>query len=139
MRSSLGSCIDGCSLEAVIPGVVLNHVGSSMYDFRPTHESIQQRKIKLATGPMRGMYPRAKETTTEVKTMTTRYADVAIAVSSPVYVTDCCCTAPARFACCREYVRFAITEHHELCRVYNIRMYPRNNSCLLAGARLTLK
>ncbi|KAJ7709555.1 hypothetical protein B0H17DRAFT_1190757 [Mycena rosella] len=54
-------------------------------------------EIKPATGRMCGMCPRAKEIGTEVKTITTRYADVATAVSSPVYDTSCYCTT-ARFA-----------------------------------------
>lgn len=46
---------------------------------------------------MYGMYESANETTTDVKTMTARYAEVASAFSIPLYV-DGGCTA-ARVPC----------------------------------------
>lgn len=44
------------------------------------------------------MWPSANDTTTEVKTITILYADVAMAVSIPVYVAGCC-AAMARVPC----------------------------------------
>lgn len=49
-----------------------------------TCESIQHMNRKPATGPTYGILLRVNEMTTEVKTMTILYAEVAIAVSMPV-------------------------------------------------------
>ena len=49
-----------------------------------THASTQHMKAKLINGPPYGIAPRAKDTITDVRTMTARYADVASIVSIPV-------------------------------------------------------
>lgn len=49
-----------------------------------THASIQHMKEKLINGPPYGIAPRAKDTMTDVRTMTARYADVASIVNIPV-------------------------------------------------------
>jgi len=59
----------------------------------PTHASTQHRKLKPINGPTYGTLPSANETTTDVNTITTRYADVASMVNIPVYVTGCWYTA----------------------------------------------
>ena len=58
------------------------------------------------------MYESANETTTDVKTITPRYAEVASALSMPLYVEGAC--AAARVPCWRVKVRFARSVHHEL-------------------------
>jgi hypothetical protein len=44
-------------------------------------------KMNPPVGPMYGIFCKANDTATEVKTITTLYAEVAIAVSIPLYVT----------------------------------------------------
>lgn len=62
---------------------------------------------------MYGTYRSANDTTTDVNTITTRYADVAIEFSMPAYVAGG--SAAAREPCWRVYVRRARCAHHELC------------------------
>ena len=79
---------------------------------RATHASTQQRNANPSGGPTYGTYASARETTTEVKTITPRYADVASAFSIPLYVAGG--AAAARVPCWRVKVRFALSVHHEL-------------------------
>ena len=66
--------------------------------------------MKPAAYPITGTYAKAKAMTTDVQIMTARYAEVASAVSMPVYVDG----AAFRLPCRSEYTRFATVEHHEL-------------------------
>lgn len=61
---------------------------------------------------MYGVYPRANEIATDVKTITPLYAEVARALSIPEYVIGC--GTAARGPRLRIYVRLATIEHHEL-------------------------
>lgn len=76
---------------------------------KPTHESTQHRNTKLAPRPKNGILLNANETTTEVQTMTTRYAEVAIARSIPVYDVDW--GGDGRPPCWSRYVLFAMIVH----------------------------
>jgi len=49
-----------------------------------TYASTQHKKKNPVIGPMYGMFPSANETTTDVNTITTRYAEVAIDFNIPV-------------------------------------------------------
>ena len=77
-----------------------------------TDASIQHRNIKPAPGPTTGMRRSRNETTTDVNTMITRYAEVAIELRMPEY--DVGGGTVAREPCRRVIVRLAITLHHEL-------------------------
>jgi hypothetical protein len=46
-------------------------------------------KTKPPAGPTYGIFCKANDTTTEVKIITALYAEVAIAISIPLYVTGC--------------------------------------------------
>ena len=50
----------------------------------PTYASTQHRNAKPTGGPMYGTYDSANDTTTDVNTITARYADVASALSMPL-------------------------------------------------------
>ena len=78
----------------------------------PTYASTQHRNAKPTGGPMYGTYDSANETTTDVNTITARYAEVASALSMPLYVDGGC--AAARVPCWRVKVRLAMSVHHEL-------------------------
>jgi hypothetical protein len=52
-----------------------------------THASTQHIKTNPVENPTYGIFCKANDTAREVKTITTLYADVAIAVTIPVYVT----------------------------------------------------
>ena len=117
VRRGCGAGAVACSLEAVVPGT---HAEPSARTRdrgegrkSATHASTQHKNANPSGGPTYGMYASAKETTTDVKTITPRYADVASALSMPLYVDGGC--AAAREPCWSVKARFAISVHQELC------------------------
>lgn len=98
-------------LETVISVLPYQHVVH--HDSITTHASTQHIKMNPLAGPTYGIFCNANDTATEVKTITTLYAEVAIAVTIPLYVTGCVAVwAP----CCRVYVLLAMIWHQVLCR-----------------------
>ncbi|KAJ3551720.1 hypothetical protein NM688_g4545 [Phlebia brevispora] len=77
-----------------------------------THASTQQKKIKPSAGPAKGIKRSDRDTTTDVKTIIIRYADVAIELSMPVYVEGD--SATAREPCCKVKARLASPVHQKL-------------------------
>ena len=64
----------------------LTNLSSRLESSRSTHASTQHMNTNPSVGPINGIKRNEKETTSEVNTMTMRYAEVAMEFSSPVYV-----------------------------------------------------
>lgn len=72
------------ALEAVVSTASLYISGGLALLLARTYASTQHRNANPARGPTYGMYESANETTTDVNTITPRYAEVASALSMPL-------------------------------------------------------